>query len=330
MRHGQLVISLDFELMWGVRDKETVESYGQHILGVHEVLPRLLSVFDLYEVKATFATVGMLFFSNRDELLRNLPKKQPTYSDSNFSPYGPYISHLDFQFDRLHFAPDLVQLIKEHPQPEIGTHTFSHYYCLEDGQFVDQFEEDLVAAIRIAKEHGIETKSLVFPRNQSNVKYVEASFDYGITSYRGNENCWLYSAVKDKDETQLRRAGRLIDSYINLTGYHTYCATELRNQQPCNVPSSRFLRPYAPSLRFFDGLKLTRIKRAMTYAAKHNRMFHLWWHPHNFGVNREENFDFLEKVLAHYRVLHKQYHFQSVTMAEFAHIVHDYQPNLYA
>src|SRR5450631_2733915 len=31
---GAFVISLDFELMWGVRDKRTIADYGRNILGV--------------------------------------------------------------------------------------------------------------------------------------------------------------------------------------------------------------------------------------------------------------------------------------------------------
>lgn len=34
---GAFVISLDFELMWGVRDKRTIADYGRNILGVRRV-----------------------------------------------------------------------------------------------------------------------------------------------------------------------------------------------------------------------------------------------------------------------------------------------------
>jgi hypothetical protein len=56
----------------------------------------------------------------------------------------------------------------------------------------------------------------------------------------------------------------------------------------------------------------------MTHAAQHNLTYHLWWHPHNFGVNQDENFAFLEKILEHYVVLRNKYNFQSVTMTNLA------------
>jgi hypothetical protein len=43
---GIFVISLDFELHWGVWDVTTKEKYGANILGVKEVIPRLLDLFE--------------------------------------------------------------------------------------------------------------------------------------------------------------------------------------------------------------------------------------------------------------------------------------------
>ena len=38
---GQFVISLDFELLWGVRDHSDKQSYGQNVLGAREAVPRI-------------------------------------------------------------------------------------------------------------------------------------------------------------------------------------------------------------------------------------------------------------------------------------------------
>ena len=46
--HGSLVISLDYELMWGVRDLFTPEDYGQsNVKQVGEVISRLLQLFEI-------------------------------------------------------------------------------------------------------------------------------------------------------------------------------------------------------------------------------------------------------------------------------------------
>ena len=66
------------------------------------------------------------------------------------------------------------------PNMEIGTHTFSHYYCLEDGQTNEQFKEDLIAAVSIAKSKNIATESIVFPRNQYSPEAIAICAEHGI------------------------------------------------------------------------------------------------------------------------------------------------------
>ena len=52
----------------------------------------------------------------------------------------------------------------------------------------------------------------------------------------------------------------------------------------------------------------------MTYAAKRNETYHLWWHPHNFGANINENFKNLETIFKTYQKLNEIHNFQSITM----------------
>ena len=54
----------------------------------------------------------------------------------------------------------------------------------------------------------------------------------------------------------------------------------------------------------------------MTFAAKNNRSYHLWWHPHNFGYFSEENMSYLEDILKHYSELKDKYGYESNSMIE--------------
>ena len=85
-----------------------------------------------------------------------------------------------------------------------------------------------------------------------------------------------------------------------------------------NIPASRFLRPYSRRLAIFEPLQLRRIKKAMTYAAMHGEVYHLWWHPHNFGRDTEKNIAFLTKILDHFKTLQEKYDMESVTMRTLA------------
>jgi len=313
---GKFVISLDFELLWGVRDKKTIESYGANIIGVQKVIPALLSLFDKYEVKGTFSTVGFLFARNREELKKYTPSVLPAYTDANLSPYPDFeIVGTDERDDPYHFGYSLVKMIADNPNHELGTHTFCHYYCLEPGQTVETFKTDLLAAKEIAAGMGVNVRSLVFPRNQFNEEYLLACKEVGIDSYRGNPESWLYAGRNKNDESLLRRAFRFADTYLNLTGHHCHTKEYVQAALITNVAGSRFLRPWSRKLSFLEDLRLRRIKKAMLHAARNKKLFHLWWHPHNFGVNLAENIQFLERIMQYYTELNTRYGFQSITMS---------------
>jgi hypothetical protein len=114
------------------------------------------------------------------------------------------------------------------------------------------------------------------------------------------------------------RIARLCDDYLNLTGHHCYAIDDIEKSLPHNLPASKFLRPYTPALRFFNKLRLRRIKRSMTHAAKNNKVYHLWSHPHNFGRHIDNNLEFLEEIFIHYKHLNKKYNFQSITMNDLS------------
>lgn len=319
-KNSSFVISLDFELYWGVRDNRTIESYKNNLLGVRSVVPTLLNLFKKYEIHTTWASVGFLFFDTHAELLEGLPSQRPKYSNSNFSPYE-YVNRIgsNEREDPFHYALSLIKLIANYPYQEIGTHTFSHYYCLEKGQTIENFQEDLEAAKKAAKKYNLNLESLVFPRNQFNSQYVEACKAMGIKAYRGNEHSWLYTARSQENESLVRRAIRLVDAYVNLSGHNSYSANEILGNFPFNIPSSRFLRPYGNRLKLLEPLRLQRILSDMTYAAKKGHVYHLWWHPHNFGSYLNENLSFLQKVLEHYLKLRDSYGMESLNMGELSH-----------
>jgi hypothetical protein len=85
-----------------------------------------------------------------------------------------------------------------------------------------------------------------------------------------------------------------------------------------NIPSGRFLCPYIGKLWWLEPLRLRRIKSEMTFAARQGQGYHLWWHPHNFGVNLKENLTFLRRVLDHFRSLRNSWGMQSVNMVELS------------
>lgn len=316
-RVGTLIVSLDFELNWGVHDVFTLEKYGEQLHGARLAIPKILDLFQTYEIHATWGVVGLLCFDTKVELLGNLPEVKPSYKQSAFSPYGK----LDMvgeneDTDPLHFGKSLVRTIAFTPYQEIGTHTFSHYYCLEEGQSSEEFEADLLASKNVLQQFGFDIQSFIFPRNQTQNNYLEICKRHGVKSFRGNETSWIYEASNFSSQHQVKRVARLLDHYINMTGHHTFILEKIEPKPIINLPSSRFLRPYNKKFKRLETYRLERIKNSLTHAAKRGEVYHLWWHPHNFGINIEENIKFLKMILEHVEILKSLYNFESLNMKE--------------
>lgn len=318
MSKAVFLVSLDFESYWGWRDVLTPDHFRARVDNIRPVVLRLLDLFDTYAIHATWATVGLLFFHNRDELLAGLPRVKPDYELKHLSPYHD-IAQIgnDELEDPFHYAPSLISQILATPYQEIGTHTFSHYYCLEKGQSAESFRSDLNAAVAVARRWGVELRSIVFPRNQVNPSYLETCAALGIRSYRGTPSHWIYSAHSRSSESQARRGARLLDAYFNLSGHNVFPLPEPENSL-INLPASQFLRPYWPTLRALEPLRYRRIRRSLDFAAKHKRIYHLWFHPEDFALNVNRNLTFLEKVLRHVAALRRDGLIESRNMHELA------------
>ncbi|HVJ93112.1 MAG TPA: polysaccharide deacetylase family protein [Labilithrix sp.] len=316
---GLFVISLDFELHWGVRDHTSVDAYRDHLLGVRQAVPAMLDLFARRDIAATWATVGFLFAETKKDLERHFPRLLPKYDNPKLSPYEAMGDvGEDEAHDPFHFAPSLLRQIAKTPRQEIGTHTFSHYYCLEAGQTPEQFEADLEAAERIGASFGDTCRSIVFPRNQFAASYLEILRRRGIRTFRSNGNHWAYRA--QTHEPKRRRLYRLADAYLPLSGTRTNPRPK-PSDAPVDVPASAFLRPWSRRLRRLEPLRQRRIAQAMQRAAERDEVFHLWWHPHNFGKHPQENLAFLGGLLDVFDDLRRRRGMESVTMAQASSLV---------
>ncbi|MDC1205441.1 polysaccharide deacetylase family protein [Candidatus Pacebacteria bacterium] len=324
---GYLVISLDFELMWGMFDKVTIEQYGENILGVRHSIPEILALFKENGIHATWATVGMLMHQNKQSLLTTAPREslQPRYDDMCVSAYTHIATtHIgnNEKNDPYHFAPSLVSEIIATPNQELASHTYSHYYCI-DGQNnrPSVYEADLNAQKNIFDTFGIKAKSIIFPRNQTSDTVLTACYEHGFTSYRGTEKHFIYKPRRDDKQSLIIRGLRLLDAYFNISGHNAIALDSVGDTSFHNIPASRFLRPYSKRWRFFESRRMRRIKNSMTHAAKNNEIFHIWFHPHNFGTNRKENMKNLNDLIAHFSLLKDTYGMRSRNMAEISEAV---------
>ncbi len=305
--------------MWGVRDHASVAEYGDAVLGGRRAIPEMLRLFSQYGVRATWATVGLLFARTRSDMLEYSPEICPDYDDVSLSNYSAIVNVVGQNEDEdpLHFGRSLVDRIAAADGQEIATHTFSHYYCLEHGSTIEAFEADLKSARAIAKAAGHQMESIVFPRNQYSEAYISVCRVNGITAYRGQPDAFAYRPAPKTKEGRLRRGVRLLDSILPVVPRRDEQASATQGGV-VDVKASHFLRPSKKSPPILSGLQLRRILQDMRAAAIGGHNFHLWWHPHNFGRHSDENLFNLEQILKEFIRLRDQHAMESMNMSDIA------------
>jgi len=310
--HGTFIISLDFELYWGIFEKGDIENRKDYFEKTLNTIPKILELFQQYDIKATWATVGFLFYKDGKDLCQNLPEKQPDYKNKKVSAYRHLASELPNNYPCYHFAPEIIQQIKETPGQEVASHTLSHYYCMEPGQTAETFQADLQQHQKIAKSYNLNLESLVLPRNQYNQKYNQIAFQCGFKAIRTNPDVWFWDI--NRKETLFKKIFRTADAYIPV--FDSTFTINHTKSHILEIPASRFLRPVSGN-NFLDRLRIKRIKKEMTHAAKNKKFYHLWWHPHNFGNHPLQALEELNKILNHFNILKIKYNFQSQNMKTF-------------
>lgn len=312
---GALVISLDFELHWGVRDCVPLDkAERKRLLIARAMVPKILALFSEYSIRATWATVGALFADSGEQFNAFAPRTRPAYAASTLNPYIEKLGRSE-QDDPFHFAPSLIREIASTSGQEIASHSFSHYYCMEKGQDGEAFEADLVSAVSIARHCGYRLESFVFPRNQANRAYFSVAARHGIRVIRAVGEAGPYAAMDFNGQKRWKHRGaRLLDTFTNVYGAQTVPWPV--HESPAILKPSRYLQPCRSWLRPLDSLKIDRIVSQMKAAAEEGTVFHLWWHPEDFATGGDANLSVLRQVLCAFCELRDRKRMRSLNMAD--------------
>lgn len=318
---GCLVVSLDFELLWGILDKDWRDAYRPNVLAGREAIPRMLELFERKKIHATWACVGLALCSGRDEALSRLGTLSGRRAASGLS-LGEYVARHTGRSeaeDPVHYVPSLIRAVTSTPGQEIGSHTFSHYYCMEEGANPEAFRSDLKAFHQLALERKIGAASLVLPRNQVRSDFLPVMAQEGVRAYRGTPPGSLLDGARAEERQSIAiRALRLAEAYFPAARRMKEPARPVDPTMPRNVPASRFFRPCLTRSPALEGLRAAKIEAEMERAARTGGVYHLWWHPHNMGTRPELAMALLERVLERYARLGDERGFRSLTMGEAA------------
>jgi peptidoglycan/xylan/chitin deacetylase (PgdA/CDA1 family) len=290
-REPRVVLSLDFELRWGLHDVlgDDIDAYRENLEGVRDVVPRLLALFGARGVRATWATVGALACRDWDEYFTRAPA-MPRYVNPKLA-FDPRWADRD-PSGALHFAPDLLERIATAPGQEIGSHTFSHIYFGEPGVMARDVERDAAATSAIFEERlGVRPISLVFPRNQ--LGFLAVLAQSGVEVVRSNPPKWYWQRNVLHQESRLQRAARFADALRPLSAG----AVRTSSDDAAGVletTGSAFIRLAGPAL-VYRAVRNAIEARAAKLAD--GDVLHLWLHPHNLGADPALTLDRLEGIL---------------------------------
>jgi hypothetical protein len=266
-----LVLSLDFELRWGMYDVlgGDIDAYRGNLLGVREAVPLLLDALNARQMPCSWAVVGAMACAGWEEYL-DLAPPQP-YTDPRL------------RFDRtwaqrdpdglLHFAPNLVQEVARTPHQFIGSHTFGHLYCMEQGIMARDMDADARVCSQVLSRFGVGApRTLIFPRNQ--VAFLPTLARHGIAAVRDCQPGMAWQESRIDRESIVHRVGRMA-SMVRVRG-----AAAASEHGVLRVPSSAFLR-----MGLREPLHSVFVRSLLdgARALRSGEVLHIWCHPHNLG-----------------------------------------------
>lgn len=274
---GSVVISVDAELGWGFHDFSDRPD-GQIEAG-RTGWRHLLDLFDEFRIPATWAVVGHLFLDECD----GVHAEHPTPPEWFEHEREEWRSRPEFRFGG-ELIEDLLNADVDH---DIGSHTFSHVLFDEDWVTPRVVNAELEMAIEVAKRHGVDYDSFVFPRNI--VGFREQLAEHDFTAYRGHMPGGIRWTASKLAGLVAPSRTRVVDPYVDECGL-------------VNVPPSLYLfgiegpaRAAIESVWTDPIVQLTR--NGIDRAILEDGMFHMWLHPNN--LTAEQDIRRMRAILEH-------------------------------
>lgn len=264
---GTFVLSLDCEGKWGVADHLTGKSSLINSSSLSDAYSFINNELNDKRIKSTMAFTSL--FTVSEKVIKSHADSIREMSALGHSWYDPIIAMIDNEdFDGWIGNSYFNDVLKY--GHDIAWHGFTHHILSDDvNDEVAKYE--IESGIAISKDHGIDVKSIIFPRNVIGKKEILSS--YGFNYYRGYQH--------QKSIISGNRFLRVIDEFniLKKSQDNTYIndssgMVELPSGYFLNWPSG--YRNIVP--RVFT---VKRWQSMLDDAAKNNKQVHMWFHPHN-------------------------------------------------
>lgn len=302
-QRGQFVVSIDFEMAWGLVHRNGDVDYT--VDDERVLLTSLLDSFDRHSVPATWATVGHLLLDScaddGDGLHPDISRPEYSWFRGDWFDADP---GTDVHDAPRWYAPDVVTDLLARPAGhELGCHSFSHLIVGDPACSAADFESELVGCAGAAARFGVELESFVYPRNS--VGHVDELVRAGYTNYRGRR-------ADPFDSSPIGRARRLMDRVVPSP---RSIVRPVAEPGIWNLPATCL---FTIEARRMPELWFRQTLRRLEHAARHGGLFHVWFHPHNFAHGGPESVEMFDRLLARAAELRLDGTLDTVTMGSLS------------
>lgn len=311
---GIFTISIDVELAWGMVDMPMTSQDYAAVDREREVVRRLLDLFSTYNVRATWALVGHLLL---DCVAEQGGTPLPDFPRPAAADEADWFAHVRDAQRHAWCARDIVDMLRRAtPAQEIGSHSFAHLRFDEQRTRRAAIEADIAAFTRLHADEHLPVASFIFPYNCVGFRSLLAQA--GVRAYRGVSPRW-YDGVRPN---ALRRVLNLLTVALALPPRTVLPAREPNGL--VNIPDSMLWYSRRGMRRWLPPRAQVRMAQAgLDGAARHQRIFHLWFHPSNFAFDTDRHLAQFEDVLRHAQQLTKAGTLTILTMHDITRRLHD-------
>jgi hypothetical protein len=309
---GVFVVSVDTELGWGRGTLRDLVRYIPRLKETRGAISEILKMCERHRVAFTWAIVGGLLGDNSvNPPFRQIMSPQVPYPQ----PHCSRNHQISLEDGYLWYGRDIVNSIRNCQMPqEIGCHSFSHISYDEQNCSVAAASSDLEHCRKMFGALGLSCQTFIFPLNK--VGHLALLPRHGFICYRGPEP---NTQSQPKFLPSFLRAFQLVYRVI---GGPSLTRPSIVLEDLVNIPASMFFRvPEIKSLfiwRKILDLQVRIAQQGLLRAARRGLVFHLWFHPFQFGFRSQEMLAALDGVLSLAIKLRGANRIEILTMSQLA------------
>lgn len=317
MTQGRFILSLDYELIWGVYEKKRIWDYvHSNLNNANDALVKICDLAEQYDIKLSIGIVGLLNIDhnkNDDSICNNKIKSIAFWKKNRESIYRNHLT----DFDKICGDPSIIQNLISRKNIEIVSHTYYHSFFQDEENLKETLSLESFKIKELFKLLEIPMNSIIFPRNQYNKELLKEFQTLGFRYFRGIDFgfSWTKHSLFKKNFNLLSKLYYIIRLYSGYPVDRTYFLPK-KEMGLKNVKGSYFMRPYNHITKKIEHRKVLSIKKQMSKAALEGKYFHIWWHPHNYGKNLNENLSQIEEIFRHYKELNLKFGYESKFISE--------------